>query len=167
MVLADLEDPVESGDHYLVQALVDVLFLPQERLDVLHPFEVAHGDSSRVAEDVRDHEGTALETDTLSASGVTGALAASATMRALTDSTLSMVMVPPSAAGTRMSTSSVSSSSLVMSRQLGVPQTEPVFMVRAATAQRLRPLGLYIRPSRDSSAFIHVDQCPSVCQRMA
>ena len=47
----------------MVQFRVDLLFLPEEGLQVLHPFEVGHDHAAGVGEDVWHHENAALVED--------------------------------------------------------------------------------------------------------
>src|SRR4029453_4269552 len=50
----------EGFDQHLPETAVDLSFRPEVILQILHPFEVRHGDPARVAEDVRDHKDVAL-----------------------------------------------------------------------------------------------------------
>ena len=63
MLFRCLEDIVERLHHYLFEPRVDRRFAPEEVLEVLHPLEVAHGDSAGVAKDVGDEEDALVEKD--------------------------------------------------------------------------------------------------------
>src|SRR5713101_622795 len=51
-----VEDLVEGPRYDVVQLRVDLLLLPEERLQVLHPFEVRDDHAPRVGDDVGHHE---------------------------------------------------------------------------------------------------------------
>src|ERR1035438_5384533 len=63
LVGVDLEHIGEGPGHDLLQFRVDVLLIPEEVVFVLHPFEVADGDATGVAEDVGDQEYALLVED--------------------------------------------------------------------------------------------------------
>src|SRR5258708_9456961 len=51
-----MEDLVEGPRDDVVQLRVDLLLLPEESLEVLHPLEIRHDHAARVRDDVRDQE---------------------------------------------------------------------------------------------------------------
>src|SRR5260221_7841516 len=69
-----VENLVEGPSDHVVELGVDLLLLPEECLEVLHPLEVGDDHAAGVGDDVWDHENSALVKDA-SASGATAALA--------------------------------------------------------------------------------------------
>src|SRR6266404_1649333 len=49
---------IKAAHHYFVQTRVDRFFVPEEAHSVLHPLEVAYGDTARVRQYVWNHEDT-------------------------------------------------------------------------------------------------------------
>src|ERR1700730_17673519 len=58
-----VEDLVEGPRDDVVQLGVDLLLLPEEGLQVLHPLEIRNDHTARVGDDVRDQEDAALVKD--------------------------------------------------------------------------------------------------------
>src|SRR5712692_3455769 len=58
-----VEDLVERPRDHMVQLGVDLLFLPEEGLQVLHPFEVGHDHAAGVGDDVGHDEDPSLVQD--------------------------------------------------------------------------------------------------------
>src|SRR6266566_4266982 len=56
LVYRRVEDLVERARDHVMQLGVDLLLLPEEGLQVLHPLEVGNDHTTGVGEDVRDHE---------------------------------------------------------------------------------------------------------------
>jgi hypothetical protein len=79
----DLEHIAECRLHHALQAVVDILRIPEQVLLILHPLEVRHRDSAGVAQNIRN-QNVPLLSRILSAAGVRGPLAASATIFART-----------------------------------------------------------------------------------
>src|SRR5208283_4678999 len=56
LLQVDLQHIPESSLHHALQAVVDILRLPEQVLLVLHPFKIGDRDSAGIAENIRDHE---------------------------------------------------------------------------------------------------------------
>src|SRR6266849_4176805 len=63
LVHRSVQDLVERARDHMVQLRVDLLLLPEESLEVLHPLEVRHDHATGVREDVRNHEDPTLVKD--------------------------------------------------------------------------------------------------------
>src|SRR4051812_20544141 len=56
VLVGEADHGVEAGHHDLLEAIVDELFVPEEALAVLHPFEVRDRDAAGVGEDIWNDE---------------------------------------------------------------------------------------------------------------
>ena len=74
---------LEGGLHHALQAIVDVLGIPEQVLLVLHPLEVRHGNPAGVAQNVRNDEHALLVQNPVGLRS-DGPFAASATILAFT-----------------------------------------------------------------------------------
>src|SRR4051812_2287987 len=59
----DVPDAVERVGHLVGEPAADLVAVPEEAAEVLHPFEVRDGDAARVREDVGQHQDAALGED--------------------------------------------------------------------------------------------------------